>query len=50
MRHLIGSCLQRAPTERPNALKVFRIAKTLHLQSSMDKIPVADPSSRRHSS
>ncbi|KAK4019537.1 hypothetical protein OUZ56_001552 [Daphnia magna] len=50
MRYLIGSCLQRAPTERPNALKVFRIAKTLHLQSSMDKIPVADPSSRRHSS
>ncbi|XP_057371108.1 serine/threonine-protein kinase Nek7-like [Daphnia carinata] len=50
MRHLVGSCLQRAPTERPDALKVFCIAKTLYLQSSVDKIPVVDPSSRRHCS
>ncbi|XP_046447546.1 serine/threonine-protein kinase Nek7-like [Daphnia pulex] len=49
MRHLVGSCLQRAPTERPNAQQVFCIAKTLHVRSMVAKFPATDPSlSRRH--
>ncbi len=51
MRHLVGSCLQRAPTERPNAQQVFCIAKTLHVRSMVAKFPATDPSlSRRHTS
>ncbi|EFX77190.1 hypothetical protein DAPPUDRAFT_321694 [Daphnia pulex] len=49
MRHLVGSCLQRAPTERPNAQQVFCIAKTLQVRSMVAKFPTTDPSlSRRH--
>nr|CAH0106189.1 unnamed protein product [Daphnia galeata] len=45
MQHLVGSCLVRAPTERPNAQQVFHISKTLQLRSILAaKLPEVDPS------